>query len=286
MAAETHQVVGVGPCPCTGTAYAPHVGASPCSRMVVVHKPSRAGARSHKDKAFAGNQSSGFTLIEVLVAIGVMALMALMAWRGLDGMLRTQSSLQSRSDEIRTLQAGLAQWQTDLDQLAELPGTPSWDWDGQVLRLTRRSAQAPQTNAGAQASVRVVAWTWRRDPGRPGGGDWQRWQSAPLTQRQDWQNAWSLAQQWGQTPSEAFRTGQVQIHPLAGWQLFVHRGGSWTNPLSSDAVTQGANTTSSANASGSSPDGVRLVLSLPPGPSGTGAVTMDWVRPTLSGAPS
>ena len=264
------------------------VGASPCSRRLVDHDHSRAGARSHRGKALTYSPFGGFTLIEVLVAISVMALMALMAWRGLDGMLRTQSSLQSRSDDIRTLQAGLAQWQTDLDQLAELPGTPSWDWDGQVLRLTRRSAQTPQTSADPQASVRVVAWTWRRDPGRPGGGDWQRWQSTPLTQRHEWQNAWNLAQQWGQTPSEASHAGQVQIHPLAGWQLFVHRGGSWANPLSSDAVTQTNNpaASSNANANGSSPDGVRLLLSLPPGPSGAGAVTMDWVRPTLSGASS
>jgi general secretion pathway protein J len=69
----------------------------------------------------------GFTLIEVLVAISVMALMSLMAWRGIDGMLRTQNGLQTRADDIRTLQAGLAQWQTDLDQSLELPGTPGWN---------------------------------------------------------------------------------------------------------------------------------------------------------------
>jgi general secretion pathway protein J len=235
-------------------------------------------------------QARGFTLIEVLVAISVMALMALMSWRGLDGMLRTQSSLQSRSDEIRTLQAGLAQWQTDLDQLAELQGISSWNWDGKVLRLTRRSADAPPSSVGVGAmgapSVRVVAWTWRIDSGRPGGGDWQRWQSAPLTQRQDWQTAWSLAQQWSQTPNDATRTGQVQIHPLAGWQLFVHRGGAWTNPLSSDVVTAGTSNTADSNTtqSGATPDGVRLVLTLPPGPSGAGSLSMDWVRPTLSGA--
>ena len=237
----------------------------------------------------------GFTLIEVLVAISVMALMSLMAWRGLDGMLRSQSSLQTRSDEIRTLQAGLAQWQTDLDQLAELPGTPSWDWNGQVMRLTRRTAEAPLPNNTTSnptgplpASVRVVAWTWRSDPGRPGGGDWQRWQSPPLSQRQDWQSAWTMAEQWGQTANDSNRAGQIQIHPLSGWQLFVHRGGSWTNPLSSDAVTTGTPDNSSTNrpSGATTPDGVRLLLTLPPGPAGAGTLTLDWVRPTLSGAAS
>lgn len=224
-------------------------------------------------------KARGFTLIEVLVAIAVMALMSLMAWRGLDGMLRTQSSLQTRADDIRTLQAGLAQWQTDLDQLAELSGTPSWDWNGQVLRLTRRTAEAPASSP-EPARVRVVAWTWRNDPGRPGGGDWQRWQSEPLSQKQDWQNAWAMAAQWAQTPDDNTRAGQVQIHPLSGWQLFVHRGGDWANPLSSDAETPNSRNT---NTPSRTPDGVRLVLTLPPGPVGAGTLTLDWVRPTLSG---
>ena len=48
-------------------------------------------------------RQQGFTLIEVLVAISVMAIMALMAWRGMDSMLRTQTGLQHRADQIRTL---------------------------------------------------------------------------------------------------------------------------------------------------------------------------------------
>lgn len=219
----------------------------------------------------------GFTLIEVLVAISVMALMALMAWRGIDGMLRTQSGLQQRADQIRTLQAGLAQWQTDLQQLADLPGTPSWEWDGQVLRLTRRAVVSAD-------GVVVVGWTWRNDPGRPGGGDWQRWQSTPVQNQQDWQTAWQQAQLWSQTPAPETLRGQVQIHPLSGWQLFVHRGGSWTNPLSSDANNAGKANTPATNTA--VPDGVRLVLTLPSTTPVSGTLTLDWIRPNLSGGPT
>ncbi len=241
----------------------------------------------------------GFTLIEVLVAISVMALMALMAWRGLDSMLRTQTGLQTRADDIRTLQAGLAQWQTDLDQLSEHKGIASWDWDGKVLRLTRRSPVSADSapDQGTSEAVQVVAWTWRNDPARPGGDDWQRWASPALHTRAAWQDAWQQAQVWSQTPTPESLTRQIQIHPLAGWQLFVHRGGAWANPLSSDAVNDRAAPNSShgvpspatatTNTQGSTPpDGVRLLLMLPPGAAGQGTLTLDWIRPTLSGAPT
>ena len=58
--------------------------------------------------------SRGFTLVELLVAIVVMALMALLSWRGIEGMSRAQQQLQTRADDALSLQVGLAQWRTDL----------------------------------------------------------------------------------------------------------------------------------------------------------------------------
>lgn len=86
----------------------------------------------------------GFTLIELLVAITVMALIAILSWRGIDGMVRTQEATRQRADDMLVLQASLAQWGADLDALVSPQAhTTPLDWDGQVLRLTRRSTAVP-----------------------------------------------------------------------------------------------------------------------------------------------
>ena len=86
--------------------------------------------------------AKGFTLIELLVAIALMALMTVLSWRGLDGISRTQTQLQQRSDAVLTLQATLAQWAADMEAMTSQPGQPGLDWDGRVLRILRRSSVA------------------------------------------------------------------------------------------------------------------------------------------------
>lgn len=212
----------------------------------------------------------GFTLVELLVAIAVMALMALLSWRGIEGMSRAQNQLQTRADDNLSLQVGLAQWRTDLDALVSLAGTPALDWDGRVLRLTRRH---PLTES---ASIQVVAWTLR-------AGQWLRWQSNPISQRGEWTSAWRRAQTWGQTPSAEDRGLEVAVRELSQWQIFFHRGGAWSNPLSSEGAKLATEGGAGNTPSGSAPDGIRLVLDLPAGPGLSGKLTLDWVNPVLTG---
>lgn len=220
----------------------------------------------------AWRRHGGFTLIELLVAIAAMALISVLSWRGLDSMVQTQAHTQQRSDAVMALQTGLAQWSTDLDALAPTPRLTALDWDGRALRLTRRAALA-------DAGLQVVAWSRRDDPH---GGQWLRWQSAPLRTQGDWQAAWQQAALWAQNPGELERRSEVAISALAQWQIFYYRADAWTHPLSS---AQGSASTSPGTpaAAAELPDGVRLVLTLPPGQALSGTLTRDWLRPTLGG---
>ena len=215
----------------------------------------------------------GFTLIELLVAIALMALMAAMSWRGLDGMTRAQTQMRQHADEVLTLQAGLNQWGADLDALAQQPNTPNLDWDGRALRLLRSSS------ASSSEGLRVVAWTRRQVAGV---GQWLRWQSPPLRTRGELQTAWQKAALWAQNPSDEDRKREVSIVPLTDWQIFYYRSNAWSNPLSSEGAPTDAKT--APPTAPVVPDGVRLVLTLPPGQALSGVLTRDWMSPTLGGA--
>lgn len=225
----------------------------------------------------APKRSRGFTLIELLVAIGIMALMAGLSWRGIDGMARTQAQLRQRADQVLTLQAGLSQWTADLDAMVQLPNTQALDWDGRALRITRRST------ASSGDGLLVVAWARRT---MDGGGQWLRWQSAPLQSRGALQAAWAQAGQWAQNPGDEDRKYEVRIVALEQWKVFYFRADAWSNPLSSDGQPAAPIGEKLAGPDLPVPEGVRLVLTLPADGAISGTLTRDWVRTTLGGGKS
>ena len=226
----------------------------------------------------------GFTLIEVLVALAIMALMATLSWQGLDGMVRTQHQVAARSDTVATVQAALEQWGSDLDAVVQLPQAPALDWDGRALRMTRSNGADPA------AGLLVVAWSVRNVNG---AGLWLRWQSPPLRTRAALQAAWADAALWAQNPGAEEKKYEVALLPVAQWQVYYNRSHAWTNPLSSSDVAAPIPLAASSAASAPVlptaaplPDGVRLVLTLPEGPTLSGTLTRDWLNPSVGGGKS
>ena len=217
------------------------------------------------------NTQRGFTLVELLVALVIMALLALLSWRGLDGMTRVQSQTQANTDGVLALQAGLSQWQTDLDALAlqtNVPGVSGLNYDGSALRLTRRYAE----DGGTGDSIRVVAWSQRAVENKT---TWLRWQSEPLKTRAELQSAWQQALTWSKEGNEADRKREVAVAAIEKWQMLYYVNDAWVNALSSGAVD--------ATGTATVPDGIRLVLTLAQGQALVGNITRDWGRPTLGG---
>ena len=212
----------------------------------------------------------GFTLVELLVAISVLALLALLSWRGLDGMMRAQATTQQRGDQIVATQSALAQWRADLDALVQVANLRPLDWDGLVLRMTRRNASAPYDG------MLVVAWSTRLIDGQT---RWLRWQSPALRSVGDLENAWLQASTWAHNAGSADKAREVALGAIDQWQIYYFRGGAWSSPFSSSgpALTPGP------AGDVTMPDGVRLLLALPDAHPLAGTLTLDWARPTLSG---
>jgi general secretion pathway protein J len=234
----------------------------------------------------------GFTLIELLVAIAILSLLALLSWRSLDGMTRTQTQTHERADELIRFQSAIAQWQADLDSVIDTGEISPLAFDGRLLRMTRRdAAEAGLDSAG----IRVVAWTRfqgalpaREDgnpaPGlAPASGYWVRWQSQPLVRRDELARAWQRAAEWSREalPISGDTPGSDSAIALIGidqWQLFYNRGDGWSNPQSSVGTPVPEDGRARAS---ELPDGVRLVLTLAPGQRMAGNLVRDWVRPTM-----
>ena len=87
----------------------------------------------------------GFTLLELLVAITVLSIVSMIAWRGLDSLVATRERLEPEADEVRALLTTFGQMERDLTQvtnpaflgLASSPLNIGVADGGQVIELAR-----------------------------------------------------------------------------------------------------------------------------------------------------
>jgi general secretion pathway protein J len=225
--------------------------------------------------------SFGFTLVEMLVAITIMAVMAGLSWRGLDAMSKSRASNQSHHEQVLTVSAALAQWGTDLDAVMQTPQLSAIAFDGTLLRLTRQSA----LHDAKSESMVVVAYGQlaRTEPATPGaapGLQWLRWQSEPATTQVQLQARWAQAKSWSDNLSDLQQ--QKNALPLATidqWTVSYYKDGQWTTASEAQppAATPGAATLALV------PDAIRLKLTLAAGQPYSGELTRDWIRPVAGG---
>jgi general secretion pathway protein J len=104
----------------------------------------------------------GFTLLELLVAISVLAIVSMIAWRGLDSLIGTRERLEPVGDEARAVLTAFGQLERDLAQvttpavfgMTSSPVQVRPSSDGPVLEILRI---AP-TTVIAPTSVQTVFW--------------------------------------------------------------------------------------------------------------------------------
>lgn len=189
------------------------------------------------------------------MALFIMALLAALAWQGMDGMVRARDGSAQALDRSMRLNTVLTQWEQDLQALHDTGAAPAISFDGQSLLLTRR----------AEDGVLLVVWAVRE-------GRWQRWTSPLLRRQGEVQQAWFQAQQLLGT-----ERGQLTLADDASeWQLYFYRGNAWSNAQSSAGGVGGAAAEAeepSSQGDGTPPgtvaplrealpDGVRLVITL------------------------
>lgn len=200
-------------------------------------------------------RARGLTLIELLTALAVLALLATLGWRALDGLLRVREATEARSAAQLGWADVLAQWQLDLDQMVmpvdgAIDPPPAWSLQGGTVRLLRHAADS--------AGWQVVAWA-----AVDGGGRWARWQSPPLATRE------ALAQAWVQAPQRVRAEG-VRTVAIASAEIRVWDGAQWN----------------ADGAEGVPPAAVRLVLVPAAGAGFDGALTLDWASARVAGGKS
>jgi general secretion pathway protein J len=179
----------------------------------------------------------GFTLVELLIAISVLAMVAVLGWRGLDSIVRARVALTADLEQTRGLQLAFAQMQSDASHIASVAaigGRPILDAQPGRLTLVRTVFSDNQPSR-----VQVVAYRVR-------DGVLTRRESIATRDLKDLETAWSAMM--GDTDTAQTVILQSGVDQMAirtwgsdgmGWRIGGAAGGTSANPGSAAGTGTG-----------------------------------------------
>jgi general secretion pathway protein J len=159
------------------------------------------------------NRRAGFTLVELLVAISILAMVAVLGWRGLDGIVRARVALTEQMETTRGMQLAFAQMQSDCEHIAGadiLDKRPFLLADQGRLTLVRVMFSENEASRLQVVSYRIINGSLMR---RESAG------TRDLTQ---------LDVLWKAATTDADPTPPVALQAgVTGMQLMTWQGGDW-----------------------------------------------------------
>lgn len=158
-------------------------------------------------------RAGGMTLVELLVAIAILALISVMGWRALDAIARAQDALQAQTATLRGHQLAFLQIQADCARVAA-----SATFDGQPTLLAtpgRLMLLRRLENGAGPDQFQIVVYQVR-------DGALVRSASAPIRDLDRLHAAWT-----GFTTGRVHFDGATLDARVASFEIHTWSGGAW-----------------------------------------------------------